>query len=287
MRYINAGAGVLVAAAVIAIPAVAIADDSRTRASGATASTSVSTTTATATAAGTTDVDCSDFASLELAQAELARDASDPHDLDVNNNRTACETVAGGLAEDGTAVPGSTTPTTTTTATSTATASTVASTTSTTASAASSTTATASARDLNCSDFATQADAQAELLRNSSDPHDLDRDNDGMACEAGAGGLAEDSTALRGSTTAPTTTTTASSTTASTTATAATTTASSTTTAAPTSQVVVRPKGGVGAGDGSTADGGRSEIPYAIGVVALMGAGGAAVASWRSSRPRA
>jgi len=50
--------------------------------------------------------------------------------------------------------------------------------------------AAAQSGDLNCSDFATQADAQAELSRDPSDPNGLDRDNDGIACEglpAGAG----------------------------------------------------------------------------------------------------
>ncbi len=37
--------------------------------------------------------------------------------------------------------------------------------------------------DLDCADFATQAAAQAELNENPGDPHGLDRDNDGIACE--------------------------------------------------------------------------------------------------------
>jgi hypothetical protein len=40
-------------------------------------------------------------------------------------------------------------------------------------------------RDLDCVDFATQADAQAEFERDRSDPHDLDIDGDGVACESG------------------------------------------------------------------------------------------------------
>lgn len=37
---------------------------------------------------------------------------------------------------------------------------------------------------VNCSDFRTQADAQAFfLLSGPSDPHRLDADNDGIACE--------------------------------------------------------------------------------------------------------
>ena len=42
----------------------------------------------------------------------------------------------------------------------------------------------AAAQDtLNCSDFTYQEDAQAELDRDPSDPHNLDADNDGIACE--------------------------------------------------------------------------------------------------------
>ena len=47
-------------------------------------------------------------------------------------------------------------------------------------------------QDLNCSDFATQPEAQAELDANPSDPNGLDgNDNDGIACESlpsGGGG---------------------------------------------------------------------------------------------------
>lgn len=38
--------------------------------------------------------------------------------------------------------------------------------------------------DLNCSDFSSVEEAQAELERDSTDPHGLDSDNDGLACEA-------------------------------------------------------------------------------------------------------
>lgn len=54
--------------------------------------------------------------------------------------------------------------------------------------------------DLDCSDFATQEDAQAELDKDPSDPHDLDRDGDGIACEAlpsgGQGGGGDDNGGL-------------------------------------------------------------------------------------------
>lgn len=44
------------------------------------------------------------------------------------------------------------------------------------------------AQDLNCSDFTTQAEAQAVYNQDPSDPNGLDRDNDGVACEALPGG---------------------------------------------------------------------------------------------------
>lgn len=40
------------------------------------------------------------------------------------------------------------------------------------------------AGDLNCSDFTSQAAAQAELRRDPNDPHKLDRDRDGIACKS-------------------------------------------------------------------------------------------------------
>jgi hypothetical protein len=44
------------------------------------------------------------------------------------------------------------------------------------------------AQDLDCSDFATQAEAQAAYNQDPSDPNGLDRDNDGVACESLPGG---------------------------------------------------------------------------------------------------
>jgi LPXTG-motif cell wall-anchored protein len=43
----------------------------------------------------------------------------------------------------------------------------------------------AAAQDLDCADFSTQAEAQAELNSDPSDPNGLDADNDGQACEDG------------------------------------------------------------------------------------------------------
>ncbi len=55
---------------------------------------------------------------------------------------------------------------------------------------------TALAQDLNCGDFTTQEQAQAELERDPSDPNGLDgNDNDGRACESlpsGSGGDSAD-----------------------------------------------------------------------------------------------
>jgi hypothetical protein len=41
--------------------------------------------------------------------------------------------------------------------------------------------------DLDCKDFPTQAAAQKVLDSDRKDPHNLDRDNDGLACELGGG----------------------------------------------------------------------------------------------------
>ena len=50
---------------------------------------------------------------------------------------------------------------------------------------------TALAQDLDCSNFATQEDAQAEFAANPGDPHGLDDDNDGIACETLPSGYPE------------------------------------------------------------------------------------------------
>lgn len=44
-------------------------------------------------------------------------------------------------------------------------------------------TAQAQSNDLDCADFSTQAEAQANLEANPSDPNNLDADDDGEACE--------------------------------------------------------------------------------------------------------
>ena len=49
--------------------------------------------------------------------------------------------------------------------------------------------------DLNCDDFATQAEAQAVLAADPSDPNNLDADNDGQACESLPSGSSSGATA--------------------------------------------------------------------------------------------
>lgn len=43
--------------------------------------------------------------------------------------------------------------------------------------------ATAQTGDLDCADFGTQEEAQATFDQDTSDPHRLDADDDGIACE--------------------------------------------------------------------------------------------------------
>ena len=111
---------------------------------------------------------------------------------------------------------------------------------------------TAGAADLDCSDFDTQAEAQASFDSTPGDPNDLDSDDDDVACETLPGGTAaEDNTTIG------------------------------------TAQVSTVPVGAVAAGDGSAAADDSSVLPYAVGGVALAGAAGAAVAARRSSRTAA
>src|SRR3712207_2204487 len=95
------------------------------------------------------DLDCSDFDTQQEAQAELERDPSDPHGLDADKDGIACEELPSGAQQDR-AVDEVTAQQT---------------------------------GDLDCADFSSQAEAQAEFDRDTSDPHRLDADNDGQACE--------------------------------------------------------------------------------------------------------
>lgn len=102
---------------------------------------------------------------------------------------------------------------------------------------------------LNCPDFEFQEDAQAELDADPSDPHGLDGDNDGMACDdlprrGGAG------------TTDPGTTDTTEGTTGSDTGTGET------------------PAGGIPTGAGGTAASGLPSLQLLFGMAGAMGAAG-------------
>src|SRR3954465_12041736 len=106
--------------------------------------------------------------------------------------------------------------------------------------------------DRDCPDFASQAEAQAAFDAVPGDPERLDANNNGIACENYDYASASS-------------------------------TASST---ASSSQVPPRPSGSVAAGDGSSTEE-ASTLPYVLGGVALVGAGGAAFAARRSSRSAA
>jgi hypothetical protein len=95
------------------------------------------------------DLDCASFGSQEAAQAELESDPNDPNNLDADNDDIACETYPYGSSGGGGANGGG--------------------------------------GDLDCADFATQQEAQAELLSDPTDPNGLDADNDNIACEELAG----------------------------------------------------------------------------------------------------
>jgi len=111
--------------------------------------------------------DCSDFATQEEAQAVFNQDPSDPYGLDEDpgpDDGVACEWNPD--SSEGSPPPQSTsTPTP-----------------SSSPSPESSVTP-SSGGDLDCSDFSSQAEAQAALDNDPSDPHGLDADHDGEACE--------------------------------------------------------------------------------------------------------
>jgi len=94
------------------------------------------------------NLNCSDFPYQEDAQAALNADPSDPNGLDDDNDGIACESLPNRPVEqptDPTQPP---------------------------------------FEDKDCRDFGSQADAQAVLDADASDPHRLDADHDGIACES-------------------------------------------------------------------------------------------------------
>jgi hypothetical protein len=103
---------------------------------------------------------------------------------------------------------------------------------------------TAMAADRDCADFASQAEAQAALQASPGDPERLDANNNGQACEA----FAYTASGSGGG------------------------------------QVSTNPRGGVAAGDGSAAADDEAALPYVLGGLSLVAAGGAAYAARRTAR---
>ncbi len=190
------------------------------------------------------DLNCDDFATQEEAQAEYERDTSDPHNLDGDNDGTACESLpSGGSTGGDDNTGGDNTGNDNTGGDNTGGDNT-----------GGDNTGNEGQDDLNCSDFATHEQAQAEYERDTSDPHNLDGDNDGIACEEliSQGSGADDTSSDD---------------------------SNSGTNTDSDSQVQEVPEGAVDTGDGSTSDDGG--IGYLLGGLALATAGGVAVAARR------
>jgi len=101
--------------------------------------------------------DCPDFDFQEDAQRIYDQDPSDPYGLDGDNDGIACEDLPSRGAQQDQYGDRVTTQQT---------------------------------GDLDCDDFATRGQAQAELAKDRSDPNNLDADNDGQACEELSPGVA-------------------------------------------------------------------------------------------------
>lgn len=108
------------------------------------------------------DRDCGDFAFQEDAQAVLEQDPSDPNGLDADNDGVACENLPSRGNGSPTPEPAPNNPP---------------------GPSAPTPTEPPVQDDLNCSDFGSQEEAQAELEADPSDPNNLDADNDGTACD--------------------------------------------------------------------------------------------------------
>jgi hypothetical protein len=113
------------------------------------------------------DKACGNFRSQAEAQTELERDPSDPNNLDGDGDGEACETypygASGAGAGDGSAGGDGA----------------------------------GGGGDLDCADFATHTEAQRELAKDRTDPHNLDTDDDGTACEDLIGEGREDPPSVR------------------------------------------------------------------------------------------
>jgi len=117
--------------------------------------------TADSTPEPTDEYNCGDFDTQQEAQAVLDRTSGDPHGLDGDGDGEACESLPSGdepepteqrteaQSDDGVDIP-----------------------------------PVPADGDYNCGDFDTQEQAQTVLERDSSDPHGLDGNDDGVACES-------------------------------------------------------------------------------------------------------
>jgi micrococcal nuclease len=110
------------------------------------------------------DLDCADFSTQQEAQAALNADPSDPNGLDSEGDGIACESLGGGSSSA--PAPASQPEPAPSPAPAPA----------------------PSGGDLDCSDFATQQEAQATLDQDPSDPNGLDGEGDGVPCESLPGG---------------------------------------------------------------------------------------------------
>jgi Excalibur calcium-binding domain len=132
-------------------------------------------------AAGAGDKNCSDFQYQEDAQEVLDGDTADPNGLDRDDDGVACETLPHRPAiNDVSTVDESDTSSEDDSATSTPHSSSG----TTWAAADTSDESSTSTRDRDCADFDSQAEAQAVLDDDPSDPERLDADDDGIACES-------------------------------------------------------------------------------------------------------
>lgn len=97
------------------------------------------------------DLDCIDFPTQRAAQAHLRANPSDKSKLDLDNNGIACEIVPVPYKDQ--------------------------------ASDRKPVTRAQSSADLDCEDFEYQQEAQMIYFRNESDPNELDKNGNGLACE--------------------------------------------------------------------------------------------------------
>ena len=128
------------------------------------------------------DLDCDDFATWEEASEVFQAESGDPHGLDGDDDGVPCEEFPGAPSDSptSTATPE---PTPTGTPTATPTPESATSTPSSEGGNGIDLPAEPSEGDYDCDDFETQEQAQDVYEQDTSDPHGLDSDDDGEACE--------------------------------------------------------------------------------------------------------